>query len=194
MLAGSYYFELLGVPKSASREEIKKAYLRKVRENHPDLFPEEKRKIQEIRMIEIIEAYKRLSESPEDKEAPSVGVSGDDTPLKADSQANRAIAQHKDPGYIYYKKGLEYYQLAVHRSFTPRDYTEGLLKNNFHFNRFMQSICNLRLADSHFSRVVTDYPTSVWAPDSRAKIHRIEELHQLYRTIINNFSQGDQES
>ena len=58
-----YYFETLGVSPEATKDEIKKAFRRLVKQNHPDLFPEEHKQLQEMKMIQINEAYARLTES-----------------------------------------------------------------------------------------------------------------------------------
>jgi len=54
------YYEILGVPRNASQEEIKKAYRRLAREYHPDLRPGDKKA--EERFKEISEAYEVLSD------------------------------------------------------------------------------------------------------------------------------------
>ena len=59
------YYDVLGVSKSASEAEIKKAYRKLAKENHPDLHPGDKEA--EARFKEINEAYEVLSDA--DKKA-----------------------------------------------------------------------------------------------------------------------------
>ncbi len=54
------YYEILGVPRNASQEEIKRAYRRLARQYHPDLHPGDKEA--EERFKEISEAYEVLSD------------------------------------------------------------------------------------------------------------------------------------
>ena len=48
-------YKVLGVSPDASQDEIKKAYRRKAKENHPDLHPDDPNATQ--KMNEINEAY-----------------------------------------------------------------------------------------------------------------------------------------
>ncbi len=53
------YYEVLGLSKGATDDEIKKAYRKLAKENHPDLHPGDKEC--EERFKEIGEAYEVLS-------------------------------------------------------------------------------------------------------------------------------------
>ncbi len=54
------YYEILGVPRNATPEEIKKAYRKLALEYHPDRHPPEKKKWAEEKFKEISEAYEVL--------------------------------------------------------------------------------------------------------------------------------------
>ena len=53
------YYEVLGVPKDATEDQLKKAYRKLAKENHPDLHPGDKEC--EARFKEINEAYEALA-------------------------------------------------------------------------------------------------------------------------------------
>ena len=57
------YYEILGVQKSASLEEVKKAYRSLALRYHPDRVPDEKKKESEEKFKDISEAYAVLSDS-----------------------------------------------------------------------------------------------------------------------------------
>ncbi|WP_041082264.1 molecular chaperone DnaJ [Thermotoga profunda] len=55
------YYAILGVPRDASQEDIKKAYKKLIKQWHPDLHPENKKEAEE-KFKEIQEAYEVLSD------------------------------------------------------------------------------------------------------------------------------------
>jgi molecular chaperone DnaJ len=57
------YYEILGVPKSASSEDIRKAYREMALKFHPDRVPAEQKKEAEEKFKEVSEAYAVLSDS-----------------------------------------------------------------------------------------------------------------------------------
>lgn len=57
------YYEELGVSKNCTKDELRKAYLKKVKENHPDRFAnstEDEKKYHEEKLKKINEAYDNL--------------------------------------------------------------------------------------------------------------------------------------
>ena len=60
MAAKKDYYEVLGISKGASEEEIKKAYKKAAKTCHPDLHPDDKQA--EARFSEVNEAYQVLSD------------------------------------------------------------------------------------------------------------------------------------
>lgn len=70
------YYEVLGVSKSATKEEIKKAYRKLAIENHPDKNPGDK--AAEDRFKEATEAYEVLSDDTKRKNYDAYGFAGVD--------------------------------------------------------------------------------------------------------------------
>ena len=70
------YYEVLGVSKGASQDEIKKAYRKLAKANHPDLNPGDK--AAETRFKEVNEAYEVLSDSDKKARYDQFGFAGVD--------------------------------------------------------------------------------------------------------------------
>lgn len=56
------YFEVLGVPRTANDEEIKRAFRKLAVQFHPDLQEQENKKAAQERFMEVSEAYEILSD------------------------------------------------------------------------------------------------------------------------------------
>ena len=70
------YYEVLGVSKTAADADIKKAYRKLAKENHPDLHPGDQ--AAEARFKEINEAYEILSNSDKRSRYDQFGFAGVD--------------------------------------------------------------------------------------------------------------------
>jgi curved DNA-binding protein len=91
------YYETLGVPRTASEEEVKRAYRRLARQHHPDLHPDKDKDLHTRTMQEVNEAYAVLGSKenrakydrlgtdwekggppPQDREDSGAGASGEE--------------------------------------------------------------------------------------------------------------------
>ncbi|MDR1806037.1 MAG: molecular chaperone DnaJ [Clostridium sp.] len=70
------FYEVLGIAKGASAEEIKKAYRQKAKDCHPDLHPEDPNAVQ--KMQEVNEAYEVLSDETKKSRYDQFGHAGVD--------------------------------------------------------------------------------------------------------------------
>ncbi len=200
-MSDATFREILGVPPDATREQIRQAYRHRVMESHPDRFPPERKALQELATIALTEAYTALMGSafqrmdagtvdPKGRRTATAPPPHPDTPAGAPVPAS-ALALPRDPAYAWYKQGFINFSLAIHgiaavnrkiaagRSLPPRR----------RFNTveyFGTSLKYLRAAHGYFTRVVDDYPDSVWTADARFKLRRIEGLTAIYRRILGN--------
>ena len=200
---------MLGLSPGAGRREIKRAYHRLARENHPDLFPAEQKPFQELKMITLNEAYAYLLEAGEGEAEPAEeaearrdgsGRAGEQAPEwsapprpAGRAETASAVGFHRDPPYAYYKQGFRHYSRALHG--IAALYQSIARYHRIHFNprddayeRFAGSLVELRRAHEYFCRVEQEFPQSMWVHDARLKLTRIERFSELYRRIIRNLT------
>jgi curved DNA-binding protein CbpA len=200
----TFYYEVLGVKPGAVLEEVKKAYRALVRRNHPDLFPPERKELQELKMVQINEAYTRVLDGFKDpggapldegetaqaeRSGHTEGRPEGEVPwpgrASPESSSRTQVGFHRDLEYAYYKQGFEHFSKAVYgikrieRRIGPRN-------DLYYLRRFSSSLAFLRKADTYFSNLLELFPESMWSYDARMKKRRIEYFNRLYRKILHN--------
>jgi hypothetical protein len=192
-----HFWELLGLEPGADRQAIKRAYHRLARRNHPDFFPAADKPRQGLRMITLNEAYAHLLRRTGVDAATEAGAgaAGGASPAAAPPPPAAGRGFNRAPADADYKQGFEHYSRAIHgiqalyRSlrrlypvhFDPRDDA---------FQRFAGSLTELARAHEYFQRVAEEHAGSVWAPDARVKLARVERFSELYRRILRNLREA----
>lgn len=99
------YIKLIKPDNTIPMADIRKNYLKLVKENHPDLFPESERIKQNLILMEINEAYLIALSNKKLKE---------DIREEQDQGKNNhnPIELHKNPDYAYYRTAIRLYQEA----------------------------------------------------------------------------------
>jgi curved DNA-binding protein CbpA len=191
-----FFWEMFDLPPGSARREIRRAYHRLARESHPDLYPEDQKPFQELKMIALNEAYRYLMEwGGRGETIPEPEAHGEERSPERNSAHEEAssveVGFHHEPAYAYYKQGFIHYSRALHG--IEALYQSIARYHRIHFNprddaydRFAGSLTELRQAHSYFSRVADEHGASIWAHDARAKLGRIERFSDLYRRILRN--------
>jgi curved DNA-binding protein len=104
------YYETLGVPKTATEADIKKAFRKLARQHHPDVNKERDKKTAEAKFKEINEAYEVLSDPEKRKKYDTLGAdweqggSGRQAPPNWQDFAQRGAAR-RDGGVEFHFGG-----------------------------------------------------------------------------------------
>jgi tetratricopeptide (TPR) repeat protein len=180
---GRYYYEILGLTPSATTAQVKKAYHALVRRNHPDLFADERKQLQDLKMVQINEAYTRILVDRFPLREVEPGRSGNGIRVKPRGGCD--VGFHHDIEYAYYKQGFENYSRALH-GIALMEKKSALRNEWYYMRRFSGALSYLRKADTYFSRLLEAFPDSIWAYDAWIKVKRIEYFSHLYQKILRN--------
>lgn len=202
MMDASFYRMILQCGPDAGPLEIQKAYRRLARANHPDFFPEECRPVQEMKMKEINIAYDFLLHEAERLRETAPGRGFGERPQKnepdltdevrlelkkedVEPSPSRELGRHGDPAYAYYKQGFVNFSRGLNGIMSKRPFK--IKRSAYHISNWAsESLHCFHRAHGYFSRVVEEYPGSIWCLDAREKLARIENFNELYRRILIN--------
>mgnify|MGYP001040421335 CR=1 FL=1 len=207
------FHAILELNPDTTLSELKAAYHRLAKRNHPDLFPDERRQQQQLKMMRINEAYMHVmaelvSATPAVPAAPATrgdapqGGSAsteffrrwDCRARPGPESASREVGALRDPAYSYYKAGFRYYNLGateLSRKEAPkiRRYliTTGTA-DGYILRLALRALHYFERAYSYFLVVVEQYGDSPWSHDARYKLRRLEKFSTIYQRICENLS------
>ncbi|RKX79781.1 MAG: hypothetical protein DRP87_01985 [Spirochaetes bacterium] len=184
------YFKLLNLKPDASLSEVKEAYHREAKKNHPDLFPESERSQRELRMMKINEAYIAITSYLSGTRYKRSEIPVREQKVKSES---REVGSLKDPAYVYYKRGFKYYtegyRIFYRRYLKHEQKIRFLFTFDYILKLALSSLQYFEKSYSYFLRVVEDYPESVWTADARMKLGRLETFNKIYQKICSNITE-----
>ena len=163
-------------------------------QNHPDLFPEPLKGLQELKMIQINEAYAKiegvLKSAKSDTKEDAFYTGGKEKTARfgnycwnEEKTYQNMVGFHRDIQYAYYKQGFDNLSKALN-GIKSIERNVSLRNDLYYLRRFSASLVKLRKADFYFSKLLEEYPESMWAYDAYIKTRKIEYFDRLYRKIL----------
>ena len=182
----------------APLDRVKDAYHRAAKKNHPDLFPEEKRHSQQLRMMKINEAYLTIVSHATEGGLRHDGPAGTEGSLAAAGVSRlsrgpgRAVGRLKDPAYTYYKLGFSYYT-AGRKAFFDRyksqnDRIHYMVDNHEILLLAISCLKFYEKSYSYFLKVAEEYPDSIWYRDTLTKMYYLERYNAIYHRICTSLA------
>ena len=196
------YLAILGLGPGATLADVRTAYRRLAKRNHPDLFPDGQRARQQLRMMRVNEAYLaalagvsgRGDTRPGSDGAESFRRARADTTRSAAPGPERSVGFLRDPAYVYYKQGFRYYNLGATELFRKEAsrvrrslMTEGSA-DAYILRLALRAVHYFERSYRYFLVVVESYPLSPWAADARWKLRRLAKFSSVYQRICENLS------
>ena len=192
-MAHDTFYKILGITPDVPLEKIKEAYHRAAKRNHPDLFPEESRHTQQLKMMKINEAYLTIiAETADVRDA--TPVTPGNTAVQEEKPENTSqVGPLKDPAYAYYKQGFKHYSDGQRKFYNRYLKEEQRIRYVFNWKYLLklatESLQAFERSYGYFRKVVEEYPDSIWARDADLKIKRLQRFNAIYRKICNNISE-----
>ena len=112
------FYEVMGVPKNASEDEIKKAYRKLAKKYHPDLNPGDKEA--EAKFKEVNEAYEVLSDRDPRARYDQFGHAGVDPNSLAEGSAEDAARIPTRPAEVRIPKRYSPFRLRKRQKAVPK--------------------------------------------------------------------------
>lgn len=208
MTRTAHFYRLLGLAPGADATTLKKAYHHLAKRNHPDLFPDGERRIQQLKMMRINEAYMNLMSEVLDGTAWTTGAfshaaepgpsregGAHATGSRPQPATTSEVGGLRDPAYAYYKAGFRWWQAGLTELFRKdptelrRNYLEKDKRSDGYILRLaMRALHHFERAYTYFLVVVEQYPTSPWRRDAQWRLGRLENYSAVYQRICDNLS------
>jgi hypothetical protein len=197
-MINEYYFKILNVKPESSLDEIRSSYRKLAKANHPDLFPKEERHRQELKMMDINQAYMSILSYYNDGYSPSdteYSFTHTEEPERKEKEkeSTTEVGHLKDPSYTYYKLGFNYYSAALeifHKRFMLRK--NGRARRSVSNDKLLKmailSIRYFQKSYEYFLTVVNEYPDSIWTSDAEFRLNKLSKFNILYQKICDNIA------